>query len=565
MSSSLHLFSSRFLLAAIPAIALLGCGGANDGTNSSVSAASASGAAVAPPATGAAPAGTAMPDATAAVVVSSTRPQLPMPNQMVGVTIDGITNISDTVTALKSLSKVPTTRIVFDEFVPASSYRDATVKVRNVSYVMGELLDSFYVKQYSVQQYLDRTKEYLSVLGDVVDIWEVGNEINGEWLGNNADVVAKMTGAYDIVKAQGKTTELTLYYNKDCWSRSSNEMFTWANNNIPARMKQGLDYVLVSYYEDDCNGLQPDWPTVFRQLHNMFPNSKIGFGEVGTTNTAKKAEYVNRYYTKNITEPGYVGGYFWWYFRQDMAPMTKTLWGTLNTAIGKMPTFTQLGTTQTTAPTTTEPAPTTTQPAPTTTEPAPTTTEPSTSTVPTSSTAWSTAYNGYGSVTYSATTGIVLSPKAPTQPDETHAALTLASLPKMRNFRASMTVNTEQQLRLNSAPNAWEVFWLFFNYNATTYGKNTNYFILKPNGVELGTATRSVGQTFLQTGPAPAPAIGVSNKLEIEKVGTRVRVWVNGVLAVDQAGGVLDVDGSIGLYSEDARARITNVQVTKLP
>lgn len=549
MSFSLRLFSQRLLLAALPAAALFGCGGTNDSADRPAVNASA-----ASPSTGSlstaynAPVadGTLLADATAAVVVSASRPQLPIPPQMAGVTVDSIGRIADTVTALKSLSKVPTTRIVFDEFVPATTYRDATVRIRNVSYVMGELLDSYYVKQYSVQQYLDRTKEYLGVLGDVVDIWEVGNEINGEWLGSTPDVVAKMAGAYDLVKAQGKATELTLYYNEDCWANPNNEMFAWANKNIPLRMKQGLDYVLISYYEDDCNGLQPDWPSVFRELRAMFPNSKIGFGEVGTKNAGRKAEFINRYYMKNIAEPGFVGGYFWWYFRQDMAPMTKPLWGTLNAAIGKMPTFTPLQSVI--------PAPGAT-PVP---APAP-------DTVTTVASGWTTAYTGYGSVTYDAASGVVLSPKVSTQPTETHAALSLANLPKMRNFRASMTVTTEQQLRTNSAPNAWEVFWLFFNYNATPTGKATNYFLLKPNGVELGTATHELVQTFLQTGPAPAPAIGIANKLDIEKIGTRVRVWVNDVLAIDQAGGLLDVEGSIGLYTEDARARISKVQVTKLP
>jgi len=128
-----------------------------------------------------------------------------------------------------------------------------------------------------------------------------------------------------------------------------------------------------------------------------------------------------------------------------------------------------------------------------------------------------------------------------------------------------MIVNTEQQLRQNTAPNPWEVFWLFFNYNPTKNGKTTNYFLLKPNGVELGTAKNAVGQTFLQTGAAPAPAVGLANKIEIEKIGTRVRVWINGVLATDKTGGIVDVAGSIGLYSEDALVRVTNVQVTKLP
>ena len=247
--------------------------------------------------------------------------------------MDDISRQSDIVTSLSKLAKMPTTRIVFDENVAPSYYRNAAVAISKVSYVMGEILDSEYVKTVTVPGYIDRTSQYLNALSDVVDIWEVGNEINGEWLGTNTDVVAKMTGAYDMVKAQNKTAALTLYYNKDCWSRKSNEMFTWSNTNIPYRMKQGLDYVLISYYEADCNNLKPDWPTVFHNLALMFPNSKIGFGEVGSTSRTGKASYLTRYYTMKINEPKYIGGYFWWYARQDIVPYTKSLWTTLNTAI----------------------------------------------------------------------------------------------------------------------------------------------------------------------------------------------------------------------------------------
>ncbi len=476
---------------------------------------------------------TAAATATSSVIYTRPRPTLPITGTMTGVTIDGINNLSATLTSLKSISKVPTTRIVFDEYVPANSYLSAVTQVRNVSYVMGEILDSYYVRNYSVQAYLNRTTEYLNTLGDQVDIWEVGNEINGEWLGRNADVVAKMSGAYDLVKARGKIAELTLYYNQDCWSRASNEMFTWAQNNVPARMKQGLDYVLVSYYEDDCNGLQPDWPAVFHRLHAMFPNSKIGFGEVGTTTASKKAEYVRRYYSKQISVPNYVGGYFWWYFRQDMVPSTQPLLATLNDAINSVPT-------------TPPPPPTTT------------------GVIPLSADRWTTVYNGYGSVSYDAQYGIVLSPKASTAPSETHAALTLANNLQLRNFRMSITATTERQLRLNSPPNPWEVFWIFFNYTPTSAGKNTNYFLLKPNGVELGKAFDGVGQTFLHTGPASASAIGASNRYDIEKIGNRITVSINGVKVTDFTGALYDVPGSIGLYSEDARVRITNVQVTPL-
>jgi hypothetical protein len=250
-----------------------------------------------------------------------------------GVTIDDISGLPQITESLARLAKRPTARIVFDEFVPPATYRDAAVAIARVAYVMGELLDSAYVADVTVAQYLERTAQYLDALADVVDIWEIGNEINGEWLGAGADVVAKMSGAFDLVKARGRTTALTLYFNQGCWSDPAHEMFTWAEANVPARLRQGLDYVLVSYYEDDCHNLRPDWPLVFERLAALFPASRIGFGEVGTEAAARKAEMLTRYYTMRLATPRYVGGYFWWYFRSDMVPHTQPLWSTLNAAI----------------------------------------------------------------------------------------------------------------------------------------------------------------------------------------------------------------------------------------
>ena len=200
---------------------------------------------------------------------------------------------------------------------------------------MGEILDSFYVKDISTEHYTARTEEYLNALGSPVDIWEIGNEMNGEWLGDTPSVVAKMNAAYEVIKGKNKTAALTLYYNEGCWEKKSNEMFTWARKNVSADMKQGLDYVFISYYEDDCNDLQPDWPQVFKELADLFPKSKIGFGEVGTKYAKRKKAYINRYYNLKINHPNFVGGYFWWYFSQDMVPSSRPLLNTLNTAIIK--------------------------------------------------------------------------------------------------------------------------------------------------------------------------------------------------------------------------------------
>ena len=253
-----------------------------------------------------------------------------------GVTIDAINNLNNIVTSLSNLCRKPTTRIVFDEWVPATDYQNAVNQIHNVSFIMGEILDSYYMSLYSLAQYQARTTEYLNLLGSKVDIWEIGNEINGEWLGNTSDVVAKMNAAYTIIKAANKKTELTLYYNKNCWSNPANEMFKWVHNNIDTTMKNNLDYVLVSYYEDDCNNLQPNWQQVFDSLHAIFPNSKLGIGECGTTSANKKPTYINRYYKMNITTPNYVGGYFWWYYKQDCVPYTTSLWSILNGALAPL-------------------------------------------------------------------------------------------------------------------------------------------------------------------------------------------------------------------------------------
>lgn len=261
-----------------------------------------------------------------------------------GVTTDAVDHLPDIVNSLSSLPVKPTTRIVFDEYVAPSYYSSAVNQIYQVSYVMGELLDSYYVKQYSIAQYKARVTEYLNAFPSGVDIWEVGNEVNGEWLGTIDSVVAKITDAYDQVEASGGKTALTLYYNgaydngrptnNNCWENPANHMMTWAKTNLPDRMKSGLDYVLVSYYESDCLNIVPDWQAVFDELATVFPNSKLGFGEVGTTGTtAVKEEYLRRYYSYQISTPNYIGGHFWWYFKQDMVPKSKYMWTVLAEAL----------------------------------------------------------------------------------------------------------------------------------------------------------------------------------------------------------------------------------------
>lgn len=266
-----------------------------------------------------------------------------LPDPLYGVTVDDVSNVANIVASSKALMHTPITRIVFDDGVAASNYTSAVNQLQPVSYIMGELLDSEGLKSNTLQQYHDRTASYLSTLGSKVDLWEIGNEVNGNWTGPYADVSAKITDAYTQVKAANKRAALTLWYDAGCGNGPSElDPIAFSNQYVSPAMRSGLDYVFVSYYETQCGNIRPSAATLttfFNQLHSLYPNAKLGFGEVGFPNkvtTAQQAaatSMINYYYGLKISTPGYVGGYFWWYYYDDMLPSaTKPLWQTLNSA-----------------------------------------------------------------------------------------------------------------------------------------------------------------------------------------------------------------------------------------
>jgi hypothetical protein len=107
---------------------------------------------------------------------------------------------------------------------------------------------------------------------------------------------------------------------------------------------------LLSFYETACDPrAQPsvtEVAGVFSALKDIFPNSKIGFGEIGAQgesdgfpkpSLAEKQAIANRYYgmhdsLRSTLGPRYVGGYFWWYYDQDAVPWDRqnSLWPTLD-------------------------------------------------------------------------------------------------------------------------------------------------------------------------------------------------------------------------------------------
>jgi hypothetical protein len=339
-----------------------------------------------------------------------------IPDPLYGVTVTDVSQIDAIVDALRDVKGVRqlTTRVVFDPSDNAAEYEaslstykqavdricdlDPVTKKCRLSYVVGLLADSTAMFKYvgrrpgeklpGYQSLAQRASDFMDWMGDSVQIWEIGNEVNGEWTGwvNDREykdpdvriedmafmrerVAREVAEAFRVVHARGGLTALTLLHNNDlkghtCYEDKTKKnihgtrmpygpdysMLDWAKAYIPEDVRAGLDYVFISYYENekDCPGLNKDavtWYGIFKELAAIFPNAKLGFGETGFKEGCDDARasrkcidgqppYVTRYYStinRQITDeiarhaaggektPYFVGGYFYWYFAQDMS------------------------------------------------------------------------------------------------------------------------------------------------------------------------------------------------------------------------------------------------------
>ena len=264
----------------------------------------------------------------------------PLGTPLYGLTVDDIGNLSQIVDVLRRLPHRPTTRIYFDTHESAGYYAAAVKAMHSVSYLMGELLDSSDEPHISTPAYGRRVRSYLTALGSRIDLWEIGNEVNGNWLGPYGAVEAKLVTAYDEVSAAHRRTALTLYYNLGCGDGASElDPISFSKRYVPRRVRNGLNFILLSYYEQQCGGIRPSasaWTSYFSRLHALYPHAQVGFGEIGLKDavgdsTLAYAQGMMRYYYGlPIRLPYYVGGYFWWYCAEDCVPYnTKPLWSAL--------------------------------------------------------------------------------------------------------------------------------------------------------------------------------------------------------------------------------------------
>jgi hypothetical protein len=268
------------------------------------------------------------------------------PAPLFGVTVDSIAHIRSASAALRSLPRRATTRVYLDVREPAGYYAGALSSMHAVSAIMGELLDSSDETYISTAALRERVREYLGALSSSVDVWEIGNEVNGNWTGAYAVVSEKLSESYEAVHAAGARTALTLYANNfgpDNCGDGTAELTPaqFSEQYVPAQVALGLDYVLLSYYPTQCGGREPTATEVascLQALHAIYPNAALGFGEVGLPtrvrrSTRARAEQIMHWaYALDPHLPYYIGGYFWWYGAEDALPSHAVLAGALHAA-----------------------------------------------------------------------------------------------------------------------------------------------------------------------------------------------------------------------------------------
>ena len=247
-----------------------------------------------------------------------------------GFTLD---SVQDAPRTLRSVAELASgdgwVRIVFDREEPPEAYRAAVGLAHRLGVrVVGQILDSSQMKDVGLGAWRDRVARYVAALPDV-DEWEVGNEVNGSWLGR--DVGAKLAYAARHVREHTTArTLLTLY-----WQLGEDEprssMFEWASRNLAPELVGDIDDIGISLYpEDHPMGLALD--RVLTTLHERFPAQRVLISELGYWSAdlghtwwwgSRRDPQGGRvavawlYQSAILGYPFSGGGTYWWYFRQE--------------------------------------------------------------------------------------------------------------------------------------------------------------------------------------------------------------------------------------------------------
>lgn len=289
--------------------------------------------------------GTALPD----------QPQAsePVPTPSLrGVTITTTEHLDETIAAVAALEPEPTVRIVVDPGGTPEDYRVLIEGLQPHAQIMLTLFDSTSLASASVDAVRQRSQDFVTAFADQVAIWEIGNELNGSWVGSNpAEINAKLLETSRQVERAGEASAITLNYwaTPDCYTHPWEETASYART-LPVEVSASVDYLFLSVYETACEPAQrpsaADLGAMLGDIGEVAPQAWLGIGEIGVQGVEDGVEGASQVDKETIARrymqmsdelhqllgPRFVDGWFWWYFAEDAVPMDApdSLWPVLN-------------------------------------------------------------------------------------------------------------------------------------------------------------------------------------------------------------------------------------------
>ena len=257
---------------------------------------------------------------------------------------------------MESLCKEPEGLCLNGEFVgPCPEERSfepydtliSELTLRNIKVMACPLDTAQWPRTLTPEAYAARVTNLLRRYGDRIRSWEVGPEINGDWLGGSraplgaARVFEIFTAGARAVKAVDPALETvaTLYWWDGTAPDAEHSLYGWLERYIPQGFGKDLDVVSLSLQPED-NPVGMAFDGIFRAVHEMLPGKKLMLGSFGYVEREKLAGYwwldpkdidgarkdlVLLYNAAACAEPSSMCGGFWWQtLDQMLTPSRRT-------------------------------------------------------------------------------------------------------------------------------------------------------------------------------------------------------------------------------------------------
>lgn len=196
---------------------------------------------------------------------------------------------------------------------------------------VGQVCDSHAMADLDDSAWDARVDALLAALPQV-DVWEVGNELGGDWLGE--DAAARMTRAARAVREAGNATTLLTLYHQLGQDTAATSTFTVAAEQVGEELQGLTDVVGLSVY--------PQWhplgtaaDRVLTTLARAFPEARVAVTELGygaadldagpwwftspTDVAAARSEVAQQVTAAVLGRDNAWGAPFWWYYLEDEA------------------------------------------------------------------------------------------------------------------------------------------------------------------------------------------------------------------------------------------------------